>query len=379
MRRARLDRRNVHKDVCGIRSFYDVDETTCSTINYLSTYARYYGDWSTIDANWTAIRGLLSVMSAAADWGLMATLTHDFTGPVHGDMALSQYPGLVNMAYMAEKCGDRQTALRSRALAMKSQLAVSTRWELESYYGLEHDEAYGPLALSEYGPNAPKSIRVTSTYAFFSPTLFSTPKGVLMEAYLADKLTHGKRWRSHLVELERLAGKYQTPLGYPALMAKAILGMEHPKTLSRKAREVHDWVEARQMGKDKSPLRIVTWEPLRFPHNVAAIHAFDDHLFLADWGAAAYVNGSYDADRERIELQFRNTSGKPFQALLYSEKSIERAQINGQEVPQGLFHYDPSTGFCTIEIGDLPESKLVLEQGRKTAPLHPYFAPLSER
>ncbi|MCB1123046.1 MAG: hypothetical protein KJT03_15935, partial [Verrucomicrobiae bacterium] len=117
----------------GFRSFHDANEASGVNAYCFTNYARYYGDWTTLEANWNHCRRLWEFLPRVNDWACMASGALEYWQVAGLDMLNSEPYGNFAYAYAARQAGYPGEELLAQTLGAKSMVAAVSRFALESY------------------------------------------------------------------------------------------------------------------------------------------------------------------------------------------------------------------------------------------------------
>lgn len=352
----------------GVRYFVDQNESAAVIDYCFDMYARYYGDWTTIAANWNLVKHLGDYLPKFHDWAWMASSNLENFGVAGIDMLNSEYPGGLAFAHLAQEVGEPQAATTATVLAAKSLVPAVARlampryvqditadgdpWRRWKYYYSFHEaEIRGADGIDMRG--GPESILELAI------GLLDTSKGTGPELPLAYQVFAHDAMNQYEQELLAEEHERQHPAGWMHLMQRAILGW--PRS---------DLVAGAKRFREFKPN--FGWQSAKAPHCLALVEACDSELFLADWTPAAYVKGESDEQLGMVVMWFQLTEPGPAKVRLYSRRQVTVVAVDGRG--PGDSRYDPQTGWLTVSFGGVGEHTVALKLGEPVAPLHAYFA-----
>ncbi len=111
----------------GVRYFVDQNESSAVIMECVDAYARHYGDWDTIAANWNFVRNLYDYLPKYHDWAWMASSKQEFFSVAGIDMLNSEYPGNLAYAEMARQLATTIEATQATILAAKALVPAVAR------------------------------------------------------------------------------------------------------------------------------------------------------------------------------------------------------------------------------------------------------------
>lgn len=350
----------------GLRFFIDQNESSAVLAACLLDYARYYGDWDTIRANWNLVRRLYDYLPRFHDWALMCSSNHEAFSTAGIDMLNSEYPGHLAYAELARRTGHGDEVWPATVLAAKSLVPAVARlavpeyvasitapgdpWRENRYYfSFFDDRLEGQPGVDMRGDE--------EAVMALSIGLLDTSKGTGRELPLAYKLWAPAAMEQYQRSLQAEERRRGFPVGWAHLMQRALLGWPRAELLA---------------GAEAFGQRYPKWgwQSTKAPGCLALVEAVDHPLFLADWYPAEYVTGSQDGDT--AELRLRNETPEPVTLRVYSQREVTRLRLGETDLPG--WRYDRATGWLTAGVPGQGELQLRLDLGAPVAPPHPFYA-----
>jgi hypothetical protein len=353
----------------GVRYFTDENESASVILYCMEMYARYYGDWTTVDANWNLVDYVHRYLTREHDWALMAASNMESYSTVGIDMLNSEYPGNLAYARMAKQVGDRRAEGMGMYLAAKALVPAVARLYMPDYTasitedGDPWREAKYYWSFREDGQTGEKGVVESGQTDFILALacgMLDTSKGTGPEIALAYKCLARDRidaYERSLLDVER---EENQPAGWAHLMNRTFLGWPREELIAA----------ARRFG---DAHRSFGWQSTKGPHNLAVICGAGTPLFLADWAPAEYVAGRYSPQERVVRLSFDNHEETGGTIRLYSQWAPESVQVNG--APAQGWAYDGQTGWLTVPLTVGRSEVQITLKREPVAPLHPYFAP----
>ena len=345
----------------GFRNFNDGNEASGITAYCFANYARYYGDWVTLRANWNHCRRLYEFLPRVNDWACMSSGALEFYQIVGLDMLNSEPWGNLAFAYAARNAGYPQDELMGLVLGGRSMVTAAARFGLQKYISSVTAEGDPWREFNGFYWFAEQGIQA-STLLMGSIGMHDTSKGTNHELSLAYKTWIPEAIRSYE---EALEGAGQDRL--PDLTQRLFLGWE-PAGILEKARSA-------------TPRPPLNWRAANDLYDLALSCVADIPLFLSDWVPAEYVYGQYDPERRVLNLSFLCHEGEPFMVRIYSQRSPREVTVNGEVWPPSNegWEYDPGSGWLVVRLRGSGEKRLHIILGEPVAPLHPYFTKVGTR
>lgn len=352
----------------GVRFFVDENEAAAVVLYCLWSYAQYYGDWTTLESNWTVCRHFHSYLRRVHDWALMASSNQEFYATVGIDMLNSEYPGNLAFARMARQVGDEEAEDLGLYLAAKAAIPTVARhfmpdwiaeittegdpWRKWRYFWSLHE---GPLAGSE------TMIMRGGTEPILALAIgfLDTSKGTSPEVALLYKQFVPQRMRAYEEDIDKFGAAHGRAPGWAHLMQRAFLGWPRESLIGAANRFN---AERPRWG----------WQSTKAAANMAVACTTDTPLFLADWAPAGYVAGSFDPRARTLSLTFDAADDDHFAVRLYSRWPPLQVALDG--APCKNWSYDSKTGWlsATLPGGGFRTLKLTLSDAA-VAPPHPYL------
>lgn len=344
----------------GFRHFNDVNEASGHDAYCLASYAKYYGDWTTLRANWNILRYHHNPLPMIHDWACMSSGAHEYWTTSGLDMLNSEAYGSLAFAYTAEYAGSPKDVLTGKIMGARSMIPTVARLDLQDYIQRISDEGdvwrefQGFYHFNEHG-------FVLSRNKMGGVGMLDTSKGTFHELSLGYKMWAGKR--THEEQLA-LAGGMENPpsSASPDVTQRLILGWDI-NILSKAIENSSQQIDYQ---------RVPRWQESTSLYDMAILCTGDIPVFLSDWTPAEYLAGNYNEQQKRMDLTFQSHLGEPFTVKIYSLFSPEKITLNGQALTTG-WTYDNKTGWLKINLKGEDEKVLTISLGEKAAPLHPYF------
>jgi len=343
----------------GFRHFNDAEEASGINSYCFANYARYYGDWDTLRANWNLCRRLYEFLPKVNDWAVMASAAHEYYQVVGYDMLNSEYIGNLAFAYAAKNTGHKDDEIEGLVLAAKSLVASVARFGLKDFIEscTAADDPWRRLKgfyyFNEYGFQATASVPEGGGIG-----MLDTSKGTGHELALAYKEWVPKWMDAH----EKDLGKGVAPHHQ---MHRVLLGWDREEIPARMKASAES--AQAQPGK--------TWRLTKDVYDMAYVCVADIPLFLSEWAPAEYITGRYDPAKQEVALEFRSHEDGPYQVRLYSQRAAKQVTVNDEvlKAENGGWSYDPSTGGLVITLKSRQTSHVRISLGEPVASLHPYF------
>lgn len=340
----------------GYRNFNDANEASGINSYCFANYARYYGDWATLRANWNHCRRLHEFLPRVNDWACMASGALEYWRVAGLDMVNSEPYGNLAFAYAAANTGHPHDELVGLVLGARSLVAATARLGFQDYLraitaeGDPWRDFEGFYWFMEDGIQASRRL-------MGSIGMHDTSKGTSHELSLGYKAWAPQHMRAYQETLEA-AGQNSLP----DLTQRLFLGWDTGELLERA-----------KSNQARTPMNFNAAKDL-YDLGLACIG--DIPLFLSDWAPAEYVSGRYDPEASEIQLTFRSHEGEAYQVHLYSQREVREVTVNGQpvEASRSGWTYDPNSGWLAIHLAGADEKRLQIRLGDPVAPLHPYFA-----
>jgi hypothetical protein len=348
------------------RNFNDANESSGHNAYCLASYARYYGDWTTLRANWNFIRQQYEYLPKVNDWACMASAAQEFWTVAGLDMLNSEPFGNLIYAYTAEHAGTSKDVVTGKVLGVKSLVPTIARLALPEYMktiSAEGDVWREFKGFYHFGEHA----FYLSKRKMGGVGLFDTSKGTMPELLLAYKI-----WAPFGIyeELKALsAGRENNPMSgsLPDNTLRMFLGWNRDSLLAATLKN--------SVISDAG--RIPRWQEATSLYDMALLCIGDIPVFLSDWTPAEYISGNYNEQKKEMNLNFLSHLGEPFKVRIYSQFSPTEVKVNEKSIP-GLYNYDPKTGWLEISLTGNDEKHIVLKLGEKVAPLHPYYTKIAK-
>jgi len=328
----------------GMRFFTDENESSALILYCIWSYAQYYGDWTTVRANWQFIRNLGVYLERVHDWALMASFNREQGSTAGIDMLNSEYPGLIALARMARQVGDAATARKATAMAARTAIPILTRRWFPEYvpslaavgapqwadvrycFGYRTTGWDGRTSLVHKGIKKDFSIRIGADY-------YDTSKGTspeilaLYREYAADPTAAYER----AVEHERKPAELAP--GYVHLFMRRLLGWPREQLL--------EWLQEADAQYLKR-----WWPSIHYPNCIAGIIGDASPVFVSRWAPLEYTAGSYDGSSE-VVLSFQRSAGSdPVTVRCWTARHVQSVEIDGSATDQ--WYVDRQSGHLEI-------------------------------
>ncbi|MBN2450027.1 MAG: hypothetical protein JXR77_06540 [Lentisphaeria bacterium] len=339
----------------GYRNYNDANEASGINAYCFANYARYYGDWVTLRANWNLCRRLYEYLPRVNDWAVMASGALEYWRVAGLDMLNSEPYGGLAFAYAAAQTGHGEDELTGLVLGARALVPAVARFGLAEY--LRSVSAEGD-AWREFGGHywfVEDGFQL-SRRMLGSIGMHDTSKGTFHEQSLAYKQWAPAAIRAHEEALEA-AGQNSLP----DLTQRLFLGWDVTGLLAR--------VKTSELRQPPN------WQSTKDLYDFAVVCLGDTPLFLSEWAPAEYVEGQYDPALKALAVTFRSHEGEPFTVRLYSQREPVAIDLNGQAWPQAhdSWRYDRASGWLTLSLAGNDRKDLSIRFGEPAAPLHPYF------
>ena len=339
----------------GFRNFNDGNEASGITAYCYAAYARYYGDWATLRANWNHCRRLYEFLPKVNDWACMSSGALEFYQVVGLDMLNSEPWGNLAFAYAAKNAGYPQDELVGLVHGARSLVTAVARFGLQDFVrsvtteGDPWREYRGFYWFTEQGLQASSSL-------MGSIGMHDTSKGTNHELSLAYKAWIPGAIQAYEKALED-AGQHRLP----DLTQRLFLGWEPVGIL--------------ELAKSSTPRQPLNWNAATSLYDLALACVADIPLFLSDWAPAEYVFGQYHPERREVNLIFRSHEGESYEVRIYSQRAPREVAVDGESLPGSneRWSYDPESGWLVVPLQGAEEKRLRIVLGEPVAPLHPYF------
>ncbi|MBK7930042.1 MAG: hypothetical protein IPJ98_22000 [Bryobacterales bacterium] len=343
----------------GYRNFNDGNEASSVTASCFTAYARYYGDWTTLRANWNHCRRLHEYLPRVNDWACMSSGALEYWSNAGFDMLNSEPYGNLAFAYAAEQCGRPADALLARcwarapwypawlgspspAISNPSPRLATPGVDSRAYHFTEDGIMAAPNKMGAIG-------------------LLDTSKGTSHELALAYKTWAGERILAEQKAIEETTARGSGRISFPDLTQRLFLGWNLAGLL-----------EKAKAGIAQRRERPVTWNSATDIYDLALLCVGDIPLFLSEWAPAEYVSGRCDEKATEVELLFLSREAAAFTVRLYSQKEVNEVSLNSVPLRNG-WRYDAASGWLTVTVRGSGEQRLSVRLGKPAAPLHPYF------
>ena len=343
----------------GWRNFNDANEAAGINAYCFANYARYYGDWVTLRANWNHCRRLHEFLPRVHDWATMASGALEYWRVAGLDMVNSEPYGNMAFAYAAANTGHLQDEAVGMVLGAKSLVTAVARFGFEDYlHAITADgdpwrEFQGHYWFLEDGIQA-------SRRRMGSIGMHDTSKGTHHELSLAYKVWIPASIQAHEEKLH--AEGQNSP---PDLTQRLFLGWD-----------LHDLLERFRNGSARPP---INWSATKDLYDLGLASSGDVPVFLSDWAPAEYVSGQFDPAIQALSLIFHNHERGSYAVRIYSQREPRDVSENGVPVAVSSerWSYDPKSGWLRILLEGTDEKHIRIQLGEPVAPLHPYFTKVS--
>lgn len=347
----------------GFRNFNDANEASGLIAYSFANYARYYGDWTTIRANWNHCRRLHEYLPRVHDWACMASGALEYWIVAGLDMLNSEPYGSLAFAYAAGNAGFKEDELQGIVLGARSMVPTVARLGISDYLNsvtADDDilrEFQGFYHFSEQG-------FFGSRRKMGGVGLFDTSKGTYHEFLLGYETWIGKSMKDELTAMSG-GGMYGGRGGAsPDNMMRLLLGWD-----------INDIRKLESDGSAQANRRPTNWQSTTSIYDLAQLCVADIPLFLSEWAPAEYVSGFYQPEKQLLNLKFRSHIGEPFTVKLYSQRKPEKITVNGK-VNINEWSYDQNTGWMEISLKGNDNQDIDIILGEPVAALHPYYTGL---
>jgi hypothetical protein len=349
----------------GFRNFNDANEASGHNAYCIANYAKYYGDWTTVRANWNFLRYLHDPLPKIHDWACMSSGALEYWVVSGLDMLNSEAYGSLAYAYAAEYAGSVKDVVLGKVLGARSLIPTVARWGLKDYLtsisadGDEWQSYDGFYHFNEHGFQLSRN-------KMGGVGMLDTSKGTFHELTLGYKLWSAKHTNQEQIAL---AGGYNTASSNtgPDLTQRLILGW-NIDSLS---------VGLKNQVQNIDYQRAPRWQESTSLYDLAILCVGDVPVFLSEWSPAEYLHGEYNEQNKMMNLTFRSHLAEDYKVKIYSLFEPIDLLVNGNKA-DGLWKYDPTTGWLEINLTGDDAKNLSIRFGNKVAPLHPYFTKLDD-
>jgi hypothetical protein len=344
----------------GWRYIGDIQEASAVNAYSFTNYARYYGDWTTLRANWNLCRELHDFLIESMDWACLSSGAREQWNATGLDMANSEPYGRLAFAYAAEHAGYQEDALKGKIGGARTLLTAVARLGLEDYlYSISTEgdpwrNFKGFYFFNEFGmaPSANKRGGIT---------LLNSSKGGMHELALAYKL-----WAPEAMDAEQKAFAAVGSNSLCDMTQRLFLGW-NPDSL------LNQVVQSTSSGR-----RGLNWQSASDLYDMAVISIGNIPVFLSDWAPAELVSGLYIPESKEMNLVFNSELGEAFNVKIYSQYKPVKLMLNGAMLNNSWI-YDEKSGWLTVNLSGSEIKNLNILFGDKVAPLHPYFSSVNEK
>jgi hypothetical protein len=347
----------------GFRNFNDANEASGLNAYCVANYARYYGDWTTLQANWNTLRYHHDPLPKIHDWAAMCSGAFEFWVVAGLDMLNSEAFGSLSFAYAAERAGSTEDVILGKVLGARSFIPTVARLDLKNYITLitaEGDpmrEFQGFYHFNEHGMQLTRS-------KMGGVGMLDTSKGTFHELSLAYKMWAGKRTNEEQIAL---AGGYNKPAsnGSPDVTQRLILGWNIDSLAAG----------IRNPDRKIDYSRLPRWQESTSLYDLAILCTGDIPMFLSEWAPAEFLDGQYNEEKKELQLSFRSHIDNAFEVKIYSQYAPKSILVNGSDKTKEA-GYDQKTGWLIIKLTGNDLKNITILFGEKVAPLHPYLTKL---
>jgi hypothetical protein len=345
----------------GFRHIYDINEASGVNVYSYTNYARYYGDWPTLKANWNLCRELHDFLWKTQDWACTASGALESWNVAGLDMLNSEPYGSLTFSYAANNTGNKEDELQGIISGTKSLLPTVARLELLDYVWSITEEGDPWREYVSFFHFREDKMAGSKEHRG-SIAFLNTSKGAMHELALAYKL-----WAPEGMKREQMAMEAAGSNSLCDLTQRLFLGWDRDSLL--------DKVVNNPYYNKENPQRFQDAEGL---YDMAVLCDGNRPVFLSDWAPAEYVSGHYDTENKEMELEFLSHQGKPFEVRIYSWYQPVKIEYNGAII-KGDWDYDKKSGWLTIELPGLEAAQHIkIYFGTGGADIHPYFSRVGE-
>jgi hypothetical protein len=338
----------------GFRNFNDINEASGVNVYCYTSYARYYGDWATLKANWNLCRELHDYLVRTQDWACLSSGALESWGVAGLDMLNSEAYGSLTFGYAAENAGYPEDALKGKVMGTRSLIPTVARLGLQDYLaeisapGDPWLEFVGFEHFNEMGMQLGKR-------KFGSVGWLDTSKGAMHELSLGYKMWATKGMTAEQKALEKSGSNSSCDL-----TQRLLLGWNRD-SLVNTTRESTNSPRSRQLS----------WQSATYLYDMAILCVGDIPVFLSDWTPAEYISGTYNIEKKQMQLAFQSAEADPFTVRIYSRYQPLNLKVN--DASFSGWKYDSKTGWLTIDLQGGDRKNLQIVFGNEVAPLHPYL------
>jgi len=288
-------------------------------------YAKYSGDWETIEKLWPRIMDTLRIFEVLNDWAVPQTTSREAVKYSSIDMDTIAYAGLVALERMAEVLGKKEDLERIAYLRAKVAAATALRFNFARYLdpANKHPNLYG-AGFAEDGPAievaSPNSttgldhIAMNFSWTGEMPELLGFYINILGRDFITnfqsefmDKRFSG--WRTMATNNTRTA----THIAVRALL---------PHWPADKLREdVDTWLQ--HLKRDTPPYGTAGM--------IGAWSGHDTGVSLVNWEPARFVSSTYEKTRGRLAVEL--ALDRPFNLEFLAPGRIASIRLDGKPLP----------------------------------------------
>jgi hypothetical protein len=344
----------------GYRNFNDANEASGLIAYSYANYARYYGDWTTIEANWNHCRRLYEYLPKVNDWACMSSGALENWNVAGLDMLNTEPYGNLAYAYAAKNAGYPKEELLGIVLGTRAMVPTVARLNLQDYLKSITEEGDALRQFTGFYHFAEQGI-MGSKRKMGGVGLFDTSKGTFHEFLLGYKTWAPLRMKEELSSMGGQGRDIGRGSASPDNMMRILLGSD-----------IETFRQLAPAGSPEAARRPVNWQSTTSLYELGYICTADVPVFLSDWTPAELVSGNYNPQAKIFNIKFKSWLGKAFMVRIYSQYEPNKLTVNGKEI-NGKWKYDAKTGWLDIQMEGIDDSELIIHLGKAVAPLHPYI------
>ncbi len=349
----------------GFRNFNDANEAAGHNAYCLANYARYYGDWTTLKANWNLLRYMHDPLSKYNDWAVMSSGSNEYWATSGLDMLNSETFGSLAYAYSAELTGNQKDVVLGKVLGVRSLIPTVARFDLQNYLTSISREGDAWRGFKGFYHFSESGLQLSKN-KMGSIGMLDTSKGTYHELALAYKMWSGQRMNNEQIALAGGCNRPARSAG-PDVTQRLFLGWNI------------DSISANILNKNRiiDYNKVPRWQESTSLYDLAILCVGDIPLFLSEWAPAELLDGNYNAEIQIMKLSFRSALNEKYTVRIYSQYQPDELKINNVKNADS-FKYDSKNGWLEIYLKGVETNDIEIKFGKKVAPLHPYFTKIDQ-
>jgi hypothetical protein len=336
----------------GFRHFNDVNEASGVNVYCYTNYARYYGDWSTIKANWNLARELHNFLTMTQDWAVMSSGALDYWYTAGLDMLNSEPYGSLTFSYAAANTGNKEDELEGIVFGTRSMVTTTARLWMTEYLASVTEEGDPWREFEAFAHFNEMGLQATRR-AGGGVAWLDTSKGAMHELALGYKV-----WVPE--SMNKMQRKIGPTSSLCDLTLRMFLGWDRDSLLASVK-------SSRGFGTEPRG-----WQSAKDLYDIAVLDIGNIPVFLSDWAPAEYISGQYNEKNKEMYLSFQSHLGTPYSVKIYSHYRPHLIMLNDEKLVSG-WSYNPENGWLNIDLEGTGVMNLQIGLGNPVAPLHPYF------